>query len=370
MTTVEQSSALPLDTDAELAARLTMLSESTRQLLTTLALLRDDRLETLRIASGLAPDVFDDAIDEAAEAGVLIDADARVGFVDSGLERALRAKCRTPASSDARRDRAIASSQRSRLGQSRQPRSPTSSTAPDRTWTPRCSRRTHRPRETRRWRSATGRTRSATTRPSCAIPDLRDEERASLEIRAAIAAYRNLEPPTAIAHAANAVRLGRAVGDLQLWGEGLLMQTRTAYVAGAGAGRFVEPDALHELPRRRGRERAGAARARCTPRCPRWRSSVSASTTRERTRMPPSASPWKSTTTRRSPGWSSQSVSSGSPRSSSRRRRRAFAAPRNGPARAGDLLAEAWPVGRRVARALDPGPPRRGGRDRSDGGPR
>ena len=87
--TVREVAGLPVEADADVGALLDELSEPTKKLVTTLALLRDGRIETLRAGAGLEPDVFESSLDEATDRRLLEDDGARVDFVDGRGRRAV-----------------------------------------------------------------------------------------------------------------------------------------------------------------------------------------------------------------------------------------------------------------------------------------
>ena len=224
--TVREVASLPVEADADVGALLGELSEPTKRLVATLALLRDGRIETLRVGAGLEPDVFESSLDEATDVRLLEDDGIRVSFIDRRARRAVvrglttrrrqrmhaeiarRLVAVTPADPIAVTEIA---EQMDRAGPEGDPvvLARSARVAGDEAlglgmWN-----------DARRYFEAALRTAS-----------LDETERAELDRRAALAAYHCSDPRAAAAHADQAAELGRAAGDFRIWGEAALMRSR------------------------------------------------------------------------------------------------------------------------------------------------
>jgi class 3 adenylate cyclase/DNA-binding SARP family transcriptional activator len=224
--TVREIAGLPVDVDADLGERLDELSAPTRRLVTTLALLRDRRIETLRIGAGLEPDVFEASLDEATDARLLIDDGARVDFADARVQRAV-----VRALTSRRRQRLHAEIAQHLVGASSADPIAITELAEqmdraggegDPVVLARAARvAADEALALGMWNDATRYFEVALRSPS-----LEDLERAELDRRAAIAAYHCSDTRSAAAHADRAVALGRSAGDFRMWGEAALIRSR------------------------------------------------------------------------------------------------------------------------------------------------
>ena len=139
-----------------------------------------------------------------------------------------------------------------------------------------------------------------------------------MEVRAALAAYQNHEPAAAARHTTTAVELGRAIPNLRIWGEGLLLQSRASYVGRLWRRPTTEPRDLEAFLEAAQDGRAGTPGAGSHGPFRSWPLLASVLTPRDPTPTKPSASQRRSTTAPQSRGFSSPSVCNGSRRSTSR----------------------------------------------------
>ena len=141
VTAIDEASALSLDTDAELAAKLQVVSEPARQLLLTHALLRDGRLMVLHVSRrALIPTCSSTLLTRRSHAALLVDEEVRVGFAEGRVERANHAQLRAAPERHARRDSAPSDRRRFHTAHRRHRNHQPISAAPDRGATPPYSR--------------------------------------------------------------------------------------------------------------------------------------------------------------------------------------------------------------------------------------
>ncbi|HEX5097389.1 MAG TPA: AAA family ATPase, partial [Acidimicrobiia bacterium] len=224
--TVEDYSTLPGDGDA--APLIAELSDAARLLLTTLALLRDGRVTSVRIASGLATIDFDAGLDEAIDAGLLTDDGVRLEFVHAATRHALvaglggRRRHRSHADiarrlADAPPDLHISATEIvDQLHRARDQADSLLLTRFARVAGDECLALGAHAEALRHYEAA------------LSLPGLRDDMRAALEERAALAAYRNTDRSSATAHASRAIELAQRQGDLDTWGEAALLLARAS----------------------------------------------------------------------------------------------------------------------------------------------
>jgi class 3 adenylate cyclase len=208
--------------------QLTTLSEPTARLVTTLAMLRGAPFAVLEAATGIGGTELDAAIDEATDAELVTDDGVRVEFVDPAASRAisrgitgrrrqrLHAEIanRLASGSVAAANPAVVAEQLQRAGPLADP-----------ALVPVYARAAGDDAFALGAWSDAARHYEAALRATA----LEDRERADLEYRAALAAYRNIDKAAAAAGAARAARLAERAGDLRIWGDAALLHSRVTF---------------------------------------------------------------------------------------------------------------------------------------------
>lgn len=224
--TIDDASALPPNLDVEVdVTRLEALSATAARLVTTLAMLRGAQFAVLEAAAGIETDEFDAAVDEATDAGLIVDDGARVDFVDPAIARALSGTMtgrrrqrihadianRLVAAGIANAHPSVVTEQLQRAGTAADPAvmATYARAAGDDAF------------DAGAWSDAV-RHYEAALRDA----ELDDRQRAALEYRVALAAYRNIDTAAASAAASRAVELAERSGDVRTWGDAAVLHSR------------------------------------------------------------------------------------------------------------------------------------------------